>query len=117
MNNTTKFLLMILLPAIAPLIYPPLLVMAALPLIIISFALLVLLGVFVWRGRSWALRLMIFVLGISLIAHIMMFFPHAKTPQGITDIPYITTSILSMGLSLYLVLRLDQTDIRTQMVD
>ena len=108
---------MILLPAIAPLIYPPSILLPGLLLILIAFALLILLGVVIWRGRSWALRLMIFILGLNVIIHIMMFLPHAKTPQGVLDPIFIVASILSMVLSLYLVLRLDRTDIRTQMID
>ncbi len=116
MKNTTKFLLLILLPAIAPLIVPPSWLASGFLLILIAFALLVLLGVAVWRGRSWALRLMIFIQGLNIIVHIMMFLPHAKTPEGILDPMYIITSIISVALSLYLMLRLDRTDIQTQMI-
>ncbi len=117
MKNSTKFLFLILLPAIAPLIYPPSMILPGLPLIIIALILLALLGVVIWRGRSWALRLMIFIQGLNVIIHVMMFFSHAKSPDGLLDLPYILTSLISMVLSTYLLLRLDRVDIRTQMID
>jgi len=36
--------------------------------------------------------------------------------QGVYDIPWLITSVLSMGLCIYLVLRLDRTDVRVTMV-
>jgi hypothetical protein len=117
MKTSTKFLLLILLPALAALIYPPKTILAGLPLMLIAFVLLGLLGFVVWRGRFWSLRLMIFIQGINVIVHIMMFIPHAKTPFGVLDFSYISASVLSMILSTYLVLRLDRTDIRTLMLD
>jgi hypothetical protein len=46
----------------------------------------------------------------------MMFFPNSVTSDGVVHLPFIITSLISMGLSFYLMLRLDQTDVRIQMV-
>jgi hypothetical protein len=116
MKTSNRLFLFILLPAIAPLLYPPGTLIAGLPILVFAFILLALLGVFVWRGRNWALTLMIFIQGLNVINHLMMFFAHAKTPQGEIDILYIVFAIASVALSTYLVLRLDRVDVRVQMV-
>jgi hypothetical protein len=45
----------------------------------------------------------------------MMFFPNSATQDGTWLYANIITSILSIAISMYLVLRLDRVDIRNQM--
>jgi hypothetical protein len=84
--------------------------------IIAEFVLFAALGFFLLRGRSTALSLSIFLQGLNVIIRIMMLYSHATFMDGSTDFMYILTSFLSIALSMYLVLRLDRVDVRTQMV-
>ncbi len=117
MTNIQRIFLFFLLPLIAPLIMPPQFLfssMGLLPLVLGVSAGLV--GFLVNRGNSTALTLTIFLEGINVIIRLMMFYPHILTDSGTVDYLWILTSLLSMGLSMYLVLRLDRMDIRVQMV-
>jgi surface polysaccharide O-acyltransferase-like enzyme len=66
-------------------------------------------------GQSTALTLGIFVQGLNVIIRLMMLFPNLSK-LGVYDIPWLITSLLSIGLSIYLVLRLDRTDVRVTLV-
>ena len=117
MTYPQRILLFFLLPLIAPLIMPPQFLissMGVLPLVLGVSAGLV--GFLVNRGNSTALTLTIFLEGINVIIRLLMFYPHILTDSGSVDFLWILTSVLSMGLSMYLVLRLDRTDVRTLMV-
>lgn len=116
MSPLYRILLFIILPIIAVMSFPPDTIEAALPALPFVAGLFVLLGIFLFRGRSLALTLTIFLLGLNLIVRLMMFFPHARPVGGPTDIPYIITGLFSIALSFYLLLRLDQSDVRAQMV-
>ncbi len=117
MSTIQKILLFFVIPLIAaPLIRPLQEILGTLGAIITVVVLFVLLGVFLLRGSSTALTLSIFLQGLNVITYIMMFFPNATFSDGTVNITYIITSLISMALSTYLVLRLDQVDVRTQMV-
>jgi hypothetical protein len=45
----------------------------------------------------------------------MMFFSTSVSAKGVINLPFAITSLLSMALSLYLLFRLDQVDIRSQL--
>jgi hypothetical protein len=48
---------------------------------------------------------------------LMMLFPNAyNVDSGLYNWPYIVTNLLGLGISLYLVLRLDRSDVRVLMV-
>jgi hypothetical protein len=117
MNNTQRILLFFVLPIIAPLLYPPALLQVG-GLLVIGFEVILFLalGFALLRGSSTALTLSIFLQGLNVIVRLMMFFPHATTQAGTWDIAYVITSLLSMGISTYILLRLDRIDVRTQMV-
>jgi hypothetical protein len=120
MTTLQKVLLFIVLPFLAPLILPPRFYNPSTggPILFLGVLLGVsalLMGPFLWRGKSTALTLAIFIQGINMIIRLMMFFPNLSK-QGVYDIPWLITSLISMGLSMYLVLRLDQTDVRVTMV-
>lgn len=119
MTTLQKIMLFIILPVLAPLFLPlrilqpgggPILFLGLLIAISALF-----LAPFLWRGKSTALTLAIFIQGLNVIMRLMMFFPNLSK-QGVVDIPWLITSLLSMGLSIYLVLRLDRTDVRVTMV-
>jgi hypothetical protein len=119
MTTVKRILLFFLLPFIAPLLIPPAILqsnpgLALLPVVIGVSSIPV--GFFVNRGSSTALTLSIFLQGLNVIIRLMMFYPHILTPSGSIDILWVVASLLSMAISMYLVLRLDRTDVRVLMV-
>ena len=84
--------------------------------IVLDVILFASLGFALTRGRLTALTLTIFLQGLNVIVLLMMFFPNAATPNGTFQMPFIIASFLSIGISTYLVLRLDRVDIRSKMV-
>jgi hypothetical protein len=120
MKTYMRVLLFFVLPVIAPLLYPPDLILAALPGFITAAVIFVLIGVLLWQGRSLALSFSIFLQGFNVIIRLMMFFSTAVTRSGSgvfhVDVPYIVLSILSIGLSLWVLLRLDRVDVHAQMI-
>jgi len=115
MKPSLKLLLFIILPVLAILLFPPSTLAGGLPVVGVAILAFALLGFAVWKGRSWALILSIFLLGFNAIIRLMMFISHAVPANsgGQPDIPYIIASLLSIGLSVYLVLRLDMVDVRS----
>ncbi len=115
-----KFLLPIILLQIFPiLIFPLKTITAALPIFGFVAFIFALLGYGIWRGRSWALSMSIFIQGFNIITRMMMFFPHAiRTPVngGGWDISYLILATLSMGISAWFMLRLDKPDVRSYIV-
>ncbi|MFM8322287.1 MAG: hypothetical protein ACKOC5_15340 [Chloroflexota bacterium] len=116
MNNTLRILLYFVLPTLAPLLFPPDYLMVFGPIGIgLAVLLFVSLGWLLLRGRSTALTLSIFLQGLNVIIRLMMLFPHAYE-QGTFNPVFVVTSLLSIGLSLYVLQRLDKVDVRATMV-
>ncbi len=116
MPTLQKALLFIILPIIAILSYSPQTLVGGLPVILVIIALMILLGVIVWRGRSLALTFAIFIQGLNVIVRIMMFFSFSIDKKGVVSYPDMAAMFLGIALSMYLLLRLDRTDIRLAMV-
>ncbi len=116
MTSTKKILLFFILPALAPLLFPPGFILKGYWIIVLDLILFISLGFLLLRGRSLALTLAIFLQGLNVIIRLMMFLPNTKPANGPLDVVFALTSILSIALSLYLVLRLDKVDVRTTMV-
>jgi hypothetical protein len=117
MSTIQKILLFFVIPIIAaPLLRPLEVILGTVGAIITVVVLFLILGFFLLRGNSTALTLSIFLQGLNVITYIMMFFPNATFTDGTLNPVYIITALISMVLSIYLVLRLDQVDVRTQMV-
>jgi hypothetical protein len=113
-----KFLLPIILLQIVPIVIFPLETITA-GLSIFGFVALLfaLLGYGLWRGRSWALSMSIFIQGFNIIIRLMMFFPHALRVDGSGwDVSYLILATLSMVLSGWFLLRLDKPDIRALII-
>jgi hypothetical protein len=115
MQPFQRILIFFVLPALAPLLFPPEIIGGAWIAILLDVILFVALGFFLMRGRLTALTLSIFIQGLNVIVRLMMFFPNAATPDGTWLYMNIITSLLSMAISTYLVLRLDRVDIRSKM--
>ena len=119
MSTLQKFLFFFLLPVLAPLILPPKFYTGSGGSILFLAVLLgvsaLLLGPFLFRGRSTALTLAIFVQGINMVIRLMMFFPNLKI-LGQFQAAWLVASLISMALSMYLLIRLDRSDVRVTMV-
>jgi len=122
MTASKRFLIYFLLPIIAYLSYPPTMLngnFSVALFLLIGFVIVLfgLLGFLLLKGRSTVLTLCIFLQGLNVIMRLMMFFPNAiDKGTGIYDWPYIVTNLIGLGISFYLVLRMDQTDVRALMV-
>ena len=110
-----RILIFFVLPAIAPLLFPPEVIGGAWIAILLDVILFAALGFALTRGKLTALTLLIFIQGLNVIVRLMMFFPNSATADGTWLYANIITSILSIAISMYLVLRLDRVDIRSQM--
>jgi hypothetical protein len=115
MTKVQRFLLFILLPMIAVLSFPPAALRAAVAVIPFAVGFFLLIGIFLWRGRSLALTFAIFLQGMNVIIRIMLFFANAIPKSGVLDVPFSITMLIGLGLSLYLTLRLDRNDVRSLM--
>jgi len=117
MSQTNKILFFIVLPIIALLAWPPKTLASgflAIPLVIVLIGLL---SVPLFRGRSSALTFAIFLQGMNVIIRLMMLFPNSMSiATGTVNIAYLVTSLIGLGVSFYLVLRLDRVDVRSTMV-
>ena len=116
MSKLQIALIFFVLPIISPLIFPPVTLVSGFIAVIFEVILFGLLGFFLMRGYSTALKLSIFLQGLNAIVRIMMFFQRATYSDGTANLIYIVTSLLSIGISTYVMLRLDRVDIRTRMV-
>lgn len=115
MSNILKILLFFVLPAIGPsLLIKNLMDLGWLAVVVIA-SVFVILGVFLWRGNSTALTLSIFLQGLNVIIGLMAFLPNLSF-QGQIDLQWMLISLSCMALSMYLLLRLDKTDVRVNMV-
>ncbi len=74
------------------------------------------LGFAIYRGRSWAFTLAIFIQGLNVIIRLMMFLPNAKNQAGTWDIAYVIANLIAIALSIYLLFRLDRPDVRSLIV-
>lgn len=115
MRINNRIVLFFVLPALAPLILPPEVLLEGILTVIFVTAVFLGTGYLLHKGNSLALTLLIFMLGINFITRLMMFFSRSVSAQGVIDWPFAITSVLSLALSMYLVFRLDQVDIRAQL--
>jgi uncharacterized membrane protein HdeD (DUF308 family) len=116
MTTIQRILFFFVLPIIAPLLFPPSVLAGGFLGILAEVILFVVLGFFLLRGRLTALTLLIFIQGLNAIIRIIMFFPHTTYVDGSPNFIYMAASLISIALSIYLVLRLDKVDVRTQMI-
>jgi len=115
MKINNRILLFFVLPTLAPLILPPQTLIGGIGAVLVAAALLLATGYFLQRGKALALTLLIFLQGLNFIVKLMMFFSNSVSEKGVANPAFAITALLSMGLSLYLLFRLDQIDIRSQL--
>jgi hypothetical protein len=116
MNTPVRILLFFVLPIIAVLAWPPDYLIGLPGATLAAAVLIAAVGVFVLLGRSAALTLAIFLMGLNTIVRVMMFFPHFTTNSGALDWTFVIASIISIALSMWVLLRLDRPDVRVLMV-
>ena len=115
MKINNRILLFFVLPTLAPLILPPQTLMSGIGAVVVVAALLLISAYFLYRGGSTALTLVIFLQGLNIIIKMMLFFSNSVSEKGVADPIFAVTALLSIGLSLYLLVRLDSVDIRSQL--
>ncbi len=106
---------LLLLQPLPLLLFPPALLADALPLIAIVVAVMWGLSWMVWRKRTWALTLSIFIQGLNVIIRVMMLLSNAVSASGEVNLGFIVTSVLAIVLSWLFLLRLDNQDLRAAM--
>lgn len=109
----SRLLFLLIFQIIPLLLFPPSLLVKGLPLIGFLVVLYILLGWAVLSGRGWALTLCIFLQGLNAIVRLMMFLPNAVSKAGVFDYIYAVFSLAAIALSIWLVFRLDRSDVRS----
>ena len=109
-----KILPIIVLQIIPLLLFPLNFLVSGWWAVLFMIVIFVLLGIALIRGKLWALTMSIFLQGINAVIRIMMFLPNAQNiATGSLNLPFIITSTLSIILSVWFLLRLDKSDIRS----
>ena len=106
---------LLLLQPLPLLLFPPALLVDALPLIVIVVVVMWGLSWMIWRKRTWALTLSIFIQGLNVIIRLMMLLSNAVNANGNYDIPFIVTSLLAIVVSWLFLYRLDNQDMHAAM--
>ena len=115
MKINNRILLFFVLPTLAPLILPPQTLLSGIGAAVVVAALLLISGYFLYLGKPLALTLILFLQGLNIIIKMMLFFSKSVSEKGVADPVFAVTALLSIGLSLYLLFRLDSVSIRSQL--
>ncbi len=116
MDSLKRNIPLLILQPLPLLLFPPaLFTVDALPLIAIVVMVMWGLSWLVWRGRTWALTLSIFIQGLNVIIRLMMLLSNAVNVTGNYDIAFIVTSVLAIVVSWLFLYRLDNQDLRAAM--
>ena len=117
MNTLTKIAMLLVLPGLAFILYPPgMLIMSSPVAAGVVFLLVAGLGALAWRGSSNAMTLLIFAVGMNAIARLMMLFPNAVSEAGVLNAPFIAADLVALGLSIFLLLYLDRPLVKAQIL-
>lgn len=116
MSQSRRILYFFILPILALLIFPlgTLTSSVVIPITVVVVG--ISLGYLLWRGRSMALTLAIFIQGMNVIVRLMMILPNASK-NGVFQPVEVIANLIGIILSFYILLRLDRNDIRVQMID
>lgn len=116
MRERRVLLAIILLQFVPILLYPPKTLMGGLGAVGAVLLFFALLGYGLWRGRGWALTMSIFLQGLNIIIRFMMFYPYAKSAEGVWNTELILFTAAAVIMSGWILLRLDKPDIRSLIV-
>ncbi len=112
MSTINRLLFFIFLPVIAILSFPLNYITQGYTIMGIVAALIIGLGILIWRGNSNALTFAIFLNGMNVIIRLMMLLSTVINKQGVVNLQFAIAGLLGLLLSFYIMLRLDQTDVR-----
>ncbi len=97
------------------LIFPPSILADGLLAVGVVAVAILALGIMLLRRRAWALTMSIFIQGLNIVVRLMILFPHAllsgSAGKGV-DVAFVVSSVLSIAISGWFLLRLDRPDIR-----
>jgi hypothetical protein len=114
--NRNRLLPFAIFQIIPLLIFPPdVLVKGWLGIVALALVFVV-LGWGLMQGRGWALMLSILMQGLNVIVRLMMFFPNSVSESGTWNLVFAITSLLAIGISIWLLARLDRQDIRSLII-
>jgi hypothetical protein len=116
MKPIERILYFFILPILAVLLYPPDMLLGGIAVLVVILLLFIGLGILLMQGRALALTFSIFVQGMNVIIRLMMFFSNGFNDQGQAHAAFMITSLLGLSLSIWLLMRLDRSDVRIQMV-
>ena len=116
MSTSLRVLLFFVLPILALFIYPPNTLLDAIGVLLVALVFFIGLGIFLWQGRNLALTFSIFLQGINVIVRLMTFFSNSFPQDGSSNPVFLITCLIGMGLSIWLLLRLDRQDVRLTMI-
>lgn len=115
MTSARRLAPLFILQVVPLVLYPPALMASGAAVLAVVAAAYLVLGFLAYRGRAWALTLTIFSQGFNVIIRLMMFFSNAVVLTGGVhrpDYAWIVTALLAIGISTWLLLRLDRADVR-----
>jgi hypothetical protein len=116
MSRIKQILYFMILPVVAVLSFPPNTLVSAVEIIPVVVIFFLGIGYLLLRGKTLALTFAIFLQGMNVIIRIMLFFPNAFPRPGEPDVPFAVAMVIGLGLSLFLLLRLDRVDVRSLMI-
>jgi hypothetical protein len=116
MTSKQTLLVLAVLQIFPMLLWPVVFLRSGLGIVGVGILIFAGLGFALYRGRSWALTLAIFLQGLNVIIRLMMFMPNAMNDSGTWDISYVIANMIAIILSLYLLFRLDRPDVRSLIV-
>ena len=103
------------LPVLGTLFYQPSMLSKASSVLSVVGIIFLGLAYLLWRGYSKALTFMIFVNGMNVIVRIMMLLSTSFSEEGVFNPSFTIFGLVGAVISLYLVLRLDEVDVRQYM--
>ena len=86
-----------------------------LPVLLAALAIVAIVQIYRHSVATWPWHLIAFSQGFNIISRLMMIFPHATRNVDGTSVfntPYVILSLLSMGLSAFLLWYMDLPEVR-----
>ncbi len=116
MSLLKRILFFFVLPLLGILLFEPSVFASGFTLIGITIVFLITIGVFLWRGSLTALTFAIFLSGMNVIVRIMLLLSNTIDKDGVFHPVTTIFTFIGLIISFYLMLRLDQEDIRQYMM-
>jgi hypothetical protein len=116
MSLLKRILFFFVLPILGILLFEPSMFASGLTLIGIMMVFLITIGFFLWRGSLTALTFVIFVSGMNVIVRLMLILSNTVDKNGVFNPTATIFTFTGLIISFYLMLRLDQEDVRQYMM-